>query len=88
MLFDVEKGACILVFDAPFSMSKTSFGFRHRFLYRLVGVRYIEKQKCFLVFDFRRPDWTDLTPGCFQELADRLPDAHSARFLLKASGFR
>ena len=29
-----------------------------------------------------------LTPACFQELADRLPDAHSGRFLLKASGFR
>ena len=28
-------------------MSKTSFGFRHYFLYRLVGERYVEKQKRF-----------------------------------------
>ena len=62
LLFDIEKGACFLVFDAPFSMSKTSFGFRHHFLYRLVGERYVEKQKRFLVFGFRRPDWTDLKP--------------------------
>ena len=27
-----------------------------------------------------------LTPACFQELADRLPDAHSARFLFRAGG--
>ena len=60
LLFDVEKGACFLVFDASFSMSKTSFGFRNHFLYRLVGERCVEKQKRFLVFGFRRPDWTDL----------------------------
>ena len=60
LLFDVEKGACFLVFDASFSMSKTSFGFRNHFLHRLVGERYVEKQKRFLVFGFRRPDWTDL----------------------------
>ena len=61
LLFDVEKGACFSVFDAPFSMSKTSFGFRNHFLHRLVGERYVEKQKRFLVFGFRRPDWTDLS---------------------------
>ena len=62
LLFDVEKGACFLVFEPPFSTSKTSFGFRLHFLYRLVGEHCVEKQKRFLVFGFRRPDWTDLRP--------------------------
>ena len=60
LLFDVEKGACFLVFEPPFSTSKTSFGFRRHFLYRLIGEHCVEKQKRFLVFGFRRPDWTDL----------------------------
>ena len=38
LLFDVEKGACFLILEAPFSMPKTSFGFRHH----LEGVRWIQ----------------------------------------------
>ena len=60
LAFRRRKRSIFLVFDAPFSMPKTSFGFRNHFLYRLVGERCVEKQKRFLVFGFRRPDWTDL----------------------------
>ena len=75
LLFDVEKGACFLVFEPPFSTSKTSFGFRLHFLYRLVGEHCVEKQKRFLVFGFRRPDWTDLTPHIYEKLPNTGPKA-------------
>ena len=39
----VEKGAWFLVFDAPFSMLKTSFGLRCHFLNRLA----VEKKSVF-----------------------------------------